>query len=95
MTHTGPLGIPRPGIVCRPKIIFELEGPRDVDTSGLATSIDGTIRTQEGLRPGTIDLIITTGDATIENETFNDIRDAVTVEISMTHNVTGWRIGQV
>lgn len=100
MPHQGPLGVPRPGVVCRQHIIFELdeslrESEKDTLENNLESSIDFPVSVEEGIsfsEGATTDVRINTQQSTIENEEFNDVRDEL---ITLGHSPSGWRIGDV
>lgn len=100
MTHKGPLGVPRPGVTCRPHIIFELDetlrsSDKDALESTLESLLDYSISVEEGISfgdGGTTDVRVSTGQSTIENETFNEIRQVL---VTQGHSPSGWRIGDV
>lgn len=100
MAHEGPLGVPRPGVVCRQHIIFELDESlrdpeKDTLENNLESAIDFHVTVEEGISFGdgaTTDVRINTQQSTIENEEFEEVRQALIVE---GHSPSGWRIGDV
>lgn len=100
MTHKGPLGVPRPGVVCQQHIIFELEDAlrgqdKDDLQSALESTLDYSVSVEEGIsfdEGGSTDVRINTNQSTVENEDFDQARQALITE---GYSPSGWRIGDV
>ena len=96
MPTSGPSGVPRPLASPDLEIAFEMRGRvEDVDEDNLESVLDMSVRVEQGIRPGTIDVIVMTNQSLIENEEFTDIRGTVTTRLSTTHSLVGWRIGEI
>lgn len=96
MTHKGPAGGPRPFVQCSKDITFEIDGRvDDIDEESLSDAIGHPVEAEQGINPGTIDVVIKTGDPTIEDEQFEEIENTLINETASTHTLVGWRIGEI
>lgn len=93
--HNGPMGGPRPLISCTPPITFEMEGRvDDVDEDALSDALGIPVRAESGAFHD-VDLVVEPGDTSIESDQLNQIENTVQNELSSTHTVVGWRIGEI
>lgn len=101
MSHTGPLGLPRPGVRCNQSIAFEVARTytgeeKDNIESNLSSQIDHPVHLEQGLDigsgTGSTDVVVDVGGSFIEDEELSDIRDALFNEGLQ---VSGWRIGNI
>lgn len=93
--HTGPAGGPRPFLSCTPPITFELEGRLDdIDEDALEQAIGHPVKAETGV-VAEVDLVVEPGDTSIESDQLNEIENVVQNELSTTHTVVGWRVGEI
>lgn len=101
MTHRGPLGVPRPGVRCEPHLAVEIgetltEQEKDQLQTNLENRVNYSVSVQEGVSfdegDATSDVVFAIGGASVSNEEFDEVRNAL---IEEGRSIAGWRIGNV